>query len=50
MLLRSGADATVIPAILVRFSRYSVRMGSNTPYRQGRQIVQSHLTLDDSLP
>jgi len=39
-----------IPAILIRFSRYSVRAASDTPQRQGWQIVQSQLTLDDSLP
>ena len=39
-----------IPAIQVRFSRYSVRVALDTPHRQGWQIVQSHLTLDDSLP
>ena len=40
----------LIPAILVRFSRYSARVGWDALQRQGWQIVQSQLTLDDSLP
>ena len=44
------SDAARIPAILVRFSRYSARLESDPPRRQGWQIVQSQLTLDDSLP
>ena len=43
-------DAASIPAILIRFSRYSVRTASDTRQRQEAQIVQSRLTLDDSLP
>ena len=47
---REAEPEREIPAILVRFSRYSVRMGLDVPQRQETQIVQSRLTLDDSLP
>lgn len=47
---REAEPEREIPAILVRFSRYSVRMGLAIPHRQEAQIVQSQLTLDDFLP
>ena len=39
-----------IPANLDGLPAVSVRPDRTRPNRQGRQIVQSQLTLDDSLP
>ncbi len=34
----------------IRFPRHFTLVRSDTPQRQGRQIVQSQFNLDDSLP